>query len=101
MLLFSERRWQREVEGALRQFGWMFYHTWNSKNSEAGFPDLIAFKVGGRHLMPRFLTVELKRENGKVTPPQETWLQAFRDAGAEAFVWRPSQWDEVLAWLQD
>lgn len=94
MLLWSEAKWQREVVKALRRFGFMLvYHTWNSRNSPPGFPDIVAWKPG------RLLTWELKRENGKTTTAQEEWLAAFKAHGAETGVYRPSQWDEVLACL--
>lgn len=102
MVLWSERRWQREVMMALRRLGWtLAYHTWNSERSAAGFPDIVAFKSShSAGIAPRFLVVELKRQDRKTTRAQDAWLDAFRTYGAECFVWRPSDWDECLAVLQ-
>ncbi len=56
----------------------------------AGFPDLILVRGD------RLLAVELKSELGKTTPEQATWLEAFAQAGIEAYVWRPSDFRSGL-----
>jgi hypothetical protein len=75
--------------------GWLVYHTHRSQHSEAGFPDLVL--VGGR----RLIFAELKTERGKVTRPQQTWLDALgvvESAVAlegpivEVCLWRPADW---------
>jgi hypothetical protein len=123
MVLYSEARWQREVMGALRQFGWTAYHTHNSKHSQSGFPDVCGYKIRGAYM--RLLFAELKREDGKVTDAQAEWLAAFREMGdglravlafafppdapipqqlarvsVETYLWRPSDWDRVLEVLR-
>lgn len=107
MLLWSEARWQREVITALKRFGFtLTYHTHDSRRSEPGFPDIIAFRPAGIYSTlkvwsdPRLLAWELKCENGKATPAQERWQDAFEQMGMETGIYRPSQWDEVLACLQ-
>jgi len=55
----------------------------------AGFPDLVMIK------QRRLLVVELKSSNaGRIPFEQIAWLQAFRDAGAEAWIWRPEHWHD-------
>jgi hypothetical protein len=55
----------------------------------AGFPDLVMTKGS------RLLVVELKADNAARVPVEQiAWLQAFRDAGAEAWIWRPSHWHD-------
>lgn len=66
--------------------GWWTYHTHYSRGSEAGWPDLVLLDPRGH----RCLFVELKREDGKVTPPQQAWLDALTACGYETGVWRPS-----------
>lgn len=48
----------------------------------------------------RLIFAELKKETGKTTPEQDEWLEALRIAGAEVYVWRPSQMREVIQILQ-
>lgn len=86
----SEAQFQRSVTDALSLFGWLWYHTHDSRRSNKGFPDLVA--VRGQ----RVLYVELKREDGRVTVEQSTWLQRLKDAGQSAYVLRPSQMDAFL-----
>lgn len=46
------------------------------------------------------LFVELKAEKGRVKPDQIEWHDALRRAGAEVYVWRPSDWPEIEARLR-
>lgn len=69
-----------------RQFGLLAYHTFDSRRSQAGFPDLVIVGLGGIILFR-----ELKRENGRLTVPQRTWLDRLAASGGDAAVWRPSQ----------
>lgn len=47
-----------------------------------GFPDLILVR-------DRVIVVEVKGDGDTLKPEQEAWLQAFRDAGVDAYVWTP------------
>ncbi|WP_051914610.1 VRR-NUC domain-containing protein [Thermorudis peleae] len=79
-----------------RLLGWQVYHTWISVRSPAGFPDLVLAKPG----RPLILT-ELKTERGKLSPAQEAWLAVLQQVpGIIVRVWRPSDWDEIVAALQ-
>lgn len=89
----SERTWGLQVETAAKLRGWMYYHTWNSRNSAGGFPDYV-FSRGGD-----ILYAELKTETGKLTPKQIQWRYALLDAGNEWHLWRPSDEDAVYARL--
>ena len=48
----------------------------------------------------RLIVAEAKAGRASTTPEQRAWLAAF-DAvpGVEAYVWRPEQWDEIVATL--
>lgn len=79
----SEGELDRSVRRIAADLGLLVYHTHDSRRSEPGFPDLVCV---GRRVMYR----ELKKENGRVTQAQKTWLAALVDAGQDACVWRPS-----------
>lgn len=86
----TEREWGRTVTEAAKVCGWAVYHTWLSVRSEPGWPDLVLVRP------PRLVVAELKREKGKLTERQGYWLDLLRACpGIEAYVWRPSDWDEV------
>ena len=53
---------------------------------DKGFPDLCL--CGHK----RLLIVELKSEDGEVTPEQWLWIEALTLAGIEAYIWRPDDW---------
>jgi hypothetical protein len=78
-----------------RTFGWLAYHTHDSRSSAAGFPDLCMTRG------PEIVFAELKSERGKVTAAQQEWLDAL-DAvpGTEVYVWRPRDQDDVLTRLR-
>jgi hypothetical protein len=84
----TEKEWQAQVCKLAYYYGYLAYHTHDSRKSASGFPDLCL--VG-----KRVIFAELKSETGKVSPNQQMWLDALRAAGAEAYLWRPSQLAEV------
>jgi chorismate mutase len=48
----------------------------------------------------RWVVAELKAEGGKATDDQIRVLAVLARAGAETFVWRPSDWDSIVAVLR-
>lgn len=82
----TERQWMSQVLKMLRLAGWATYHTFDSRRSTAGFPDIIAIKER------RMLAIELKADKGKATPEQIAWIRAFAQvAWVDAFVLRPAE----------
>ena len=85
----TEKQLQQAVLGLARLNGWLAYHTFDSRRSQPGFPDLVMVRP------PRLLCVELKSEKGKPTPDQEAWLEALGQVRkVEASLWRPAQWTD-------
>lgn len=89
----TEKEFLAQIIQLAKVYGFRTYHPFLSIRSERGFPDLTLVKPG------RLIFAELKTDRGKLTEKQEEWLMALREAGAEAYVWRPAQWDEVVAIL--
>jgi len=74
-----------ELVELLGRFGWLAYHTHDSRHSAAGFPDIIAIRDG------RLLAIETKSSSGVVSSDQRAWLVAFAGVpGAAAYVIRPA-----------
>lgn len=88
LLAIPEAAWQSRVTDYATLMGWTWYHTYSSKRSTAGFPDLALFRE-------RVVFAELKSERGRVTREQAEWRRVVEHAGAEYHLWRPSDWDEV------
>lgn len=88
-LELTERQWQAQVLEAARVLEWLIYHTYDSRRSEPGFPDLMLLKG------TRLVVAEVKTQKGRLNFAQEVWLEAFRATNAEVYVWRPDDWPEV------
>lgn len=90
----SEADFQNQVLRATRLLGLAVYHTYDSRRSASGYPDLTI--VGANGLLFR----ELKSERGRTSPHQQYWLAALQEAGVDAKVWRPADWPEITVELQ-
>ena len=88
----KEKEWQAQVVSLARRLGWMTYHTYDSRRSEPGWPDLVL-------LRERMVIAELKTQKGRVSEAQQKWLDALREAGVETYLWRPSDMGQVAATL--
>ena len=88
----TEKAWDAQlfnsVRGMATILGWRGYHTLRSQGSKPGFPDRVIWR-------DRVIFVELKRESGKATEAQAQVLTELAKAGAEVYLWRPSDLDEV------
>lgn len=70
-LMATESMLQDTIRVAALRNGWAFYHTRDSRRSDAGFPDCICVKDG------RMLVFELKAQGGRVSRKQRAWIAAF------------------------
>lgn len=84
----TEAEWHAQVVELAGTLGYLRYHTYRSKRSPAGFPDEVLVR-------DRVIYLELKREKGKLSPEQRRWVTALLDAGAEIYVVRPSDLDDL------
>lgn len=83
-----EKVFQATIIGAAMRQGWLVYHTFDSRRSQPGFPDLVLVHPEAGKCLFR----ELKTQTGKTTPKQDEWLTALTHAGLDAAVWRPADW---------
>lgn len=84
----SEREWERQVLQLAGMYGWLGYHTHDSRRSAKGFPDWVFVRE-------RVLYVELKGDGGRLKLDQMKWVTALRKAGQEVYVWFPGALGEV------
>lgn len=85
----TERQFLAQVRDLARLCGWRSYHTFDSRRSDEGFPDLLL--VRGE----RAVAAELKTMRGRTTPKQVEWLAALDGATVESHLWRPSNLHEI------
>jgi hypothetical protein len=88
-----------EPESALLAFvrtcalhhGYLFYHVFNARRSDPGYPDVTLAKPG------RLIFAELKSATGKLTQEQTIWLDMLRQTlpTLEVYCWRPADRDTI------
>lgn len=67
---------------------WRSYHTYDSRRSAGGYPDLTLVR-------DRVVFAELKRAGEQPKPDQVEWLDALAGGGAEVYLWRLSDFEEI------
>jgi hypothetical protein len=95
----TEAELQRQVLQLAHTFGWESFHPRFSWRSRKGYTDLTLWNPEARMFpvqIPCVIWVELKTETGKVTPEQAATHLSMRKAGLTVYVWRPSDWPEIL-----
>ncbi len=90
----SEKEFQARVVALAKSKGWRPYHTFDSRRSEPGFPDLLLLR------RERQIVAELKVGKNKLTPEQQGWLWSFADAHVETYLWTPGMWDTIVKTLE-
>lgn len=91
----TEKEFESQVRDLARMFHWLYYHTWRSIHSPAGFPDICMVRLS------RIVFAELKSEKCQISPEQQKWLDALVATGRiEAYLWRPSNFDEIVECLR-
>lgn len=84
--VISEKQFQKQVLDLAGYTGWTAYHTYDSRRSEPGFPDLVLANPKQK----RVVYAELKAQRGRVSPDQRRWLDMLEACGAEVALWRPA-----------
>ena len=91
--LESEESFQRRVLELARCMGWSLrYHTFDSRKSAPGFPDLVLVRA------PRVIFAECKTDDAprELLGAQRLWMHALlRCPGVEYYLWRPRTWQEI------
>lgn len=101
----SEANFQTAIMDMAAWYGWRRFHPRTVRTAdarhltafsgEAGFPDLVLV-----HRNRGVIYAELKTQRGRLTPQQELWRADLEAAGAEYYLWRPSDWDFIIKRLK-
>lgn len=91
----EEADFQAKIIKLAKATGWAIYHTYDSRRSNRGWPDLAL--VRGVSM----LFLEVKSEDGAATPDQEEWIDRLKQVKfvTAAIAW-PRHWDEIAETLQ-
>lgn len=94
MIALIEKQWDAQLfgnpKGLAPTLGWQSYHTLRSKGSASGYPDRTIWRE-------RLIFAELKTD-AKASQPTERQIHVLTGlaaAGAEVYLWRPSDLDEI------
>lgn len=107
-LAMSEAQWQATVTDLALTLHWIALHHHDSRRQVGTTRDGKPILVGDRDAagMPDWLFIrerhffaELKAEGSKPTARQQHILDGLRRAGAETYLWQPSDWPEVVTAL--
>lgn len=79
----SEKEITRQIRYTLNIFHIFHWKVWQGLGSTAGVPDIVGITKDGR-----FLGIEVKTKNGRLSPHQEQFIKRINDAGGVAFVAR-------------
>jgi hypothetical protein len=98
---WSEKEFQARVTAYAEARGWVVYHTYDSRKSQKGFPDLVLVR-GPPSSPARLIFAELKSETGKERKEQAEWRRLLEWVGGnvEAYLFRPSDWPKILEVLK-
>ena len=91
-----EAAFQQRVVEVAQLYGWRVFSIPDSRRvSIAGWPDLTLFRKG------KLIFAELKREKGRVSEAQKMVMAELALIPcAEVYLWRPSDWDELVRILK-
>jgi hypothetical protein len=90
----TEREFQAQVLRLARLCNYLTYHTFDSRRSAHGYPDLTLARSDRPVLL-----LELKVGRRPLTPAQARWLSVLRAAGLHAYCVRPESWNALEAVL--
>lgn len=96
----SEKAFMGAVVRLAREQHYLVYHTYTSKRSPEGFPDLVMVDASRCDSGALVWFVELKTAEGQVTPAQQAWLTALDGRETAAAIWRPEDWSQIVAALR-
>ena len=104
MIDITETEFQAQVVELATMLNWRHLHVrrsigkgskWVTATNVVGWPDLLAWRPG------QVIAAELKSETGKATDEQTAVLASLNVAGIPAYLWRPSDWDEIARVLAE
>jgi len=97
----TEAEFQSQIIEVARLYGWKVAHfrpaqirpgRWATPiQGDAGFPDLVL-----AHQERGVIFAELKKEKGRLSIGQVAWVRTLLAAGADAYVWFPSDLPNII-----
>ena len=89
----TEKEFQAQIVDLVGILGGMVYHTYDSRRSAQGFPDLTIVTLDRRVIF-----AELKLGKKQPTDSQWMWLRGLPDH--QAYLWHGTDWDAAARIIQ-
>lgn len=88
---YSEKDFTTDIRSFAKTVGgWLEYHTYDSRRSTPGFPDLVLVRD------ERLIFAELKVGRGKLSQFQKMWLSELHKVPkVEVYLWHPTDWENI------
>lgn len=80
---------QDSVVDTATRLGYSHFHPYDSRRSDPGWPDLVLVHPGKK----RVVFMEIKTEDGVITPAQTQWHDDLAACDQEVYVVFPEHWD--------
>lgn len=91
----AEKTFENKIKKFLKEQGCYFVKYFGCGFTQAGVPDLLVCCNG------RFVAVEVKAENGRVSELQKHNIQEIKKAGGIALSVKPSEFDDLKKLILD
>ena len=91
----AEKNFENRIKAFLKEQGCYFVKYFGCAFTQSGVPDLLVCCNG------RFLGVEVKAENGKLSELQKHNLEQIRKAGGIALTAKPSDFEDFKQAIRD
>ena len=88
----THKELQSSIIEIATKFGWQHYHTFNSRKSDTGFPDLVLIHAD----RGRIVYAEIKSDTGKTSHEQDEWLEMLARCDQEVYIWYPRHLEEIV-----
>lgn len=82
-----------EVQKLLSHLGYEYHHQAYAIGSKSGWPDLSIWHRPKK--IPCFFA-ELKTQTGTLSKNQKNFIHSLKEATNQVYVWRPSDWPEIV-----
>ncbi len=94
-LAMDEKTFMWKIVALAESLGWSYYHTYDSRRSRPGYPDLHLWRMAKGDRPGRSLWIECKTAKGRLTGEQELVIGEMLSAGCEVHVFRPADWNKI------
>ena len=91
----QEKNFENKIKKFLESKGCYFVKHFGCAFTKAGVPDLLCCVNG------RFLAIEVKAENGKVSDLQTYNIERIKEAGGVAVIVKPSDFESLKRLIED